>query len=46
MADYIHTTVLFAIILAFMFSVYVTSDQIGSPGKVRRRALSDRESRH
>ncbi|KAK4702934.1 urea-proton symporter, partial [Phenoliferia sp. Uapishka_3] len=31
MADYIHTTFLFAIILTFMFSVYATSDKIGSP---------------
>ncbi|KAL8279184.1 hypothetical protein RQP46_008440 [Phenoliferia psychrophenolica] len=31
LADYIHTTFLFAIILTFMFTVYTTSDKIGSP---------------
>ncbi|KAL8287292.1 hypothetical protein RQP46_003744 [Phenoliferia psychrophenolica] len=34
MADYIHTTFLFAIILTFMFVTYTTSDKIGSPGKM------------
>ncbi|ORY91551.1 urea transporter [Leucosporidium creatinivorum] len=32
LADYIHTTFLFAIILTFMFVVYTTSPMIGSPG--------------
>lgn len=31
LADYIHTTFLFSIILTFMFTVYVSSDKIGSP---------------
>ncbi|KAJ7474699.1 urea transporter [Mycena latifolia] len=34
LCDYTHTTVLFVIILVFVFSVYVTSDKIGSPGKM------------
>lgn len=29
-----HTTVLFAIILTFVFTVYATSDLIGSPGRM------------
>ena len=31
LGDYTHTTVLFVIILVFMFTVYATSDLIGSP---------------
>ncbi|GAA5826220.1 hypothetical protein JCM11251_007213 [Rhodosporidiobolus azoricus] len=31
-ADYLHTSVLLCIILAFMFVAYATSDKIGSPG--------------
>ncbi|BGP14775.1 hypothetical protein JCM10213_004287 [Rhodosporidiobolus nylandii] len=34
LADFIHTTVLFAIILTFQFIVYTSSDKIGSPGKM------------
>jgi len=34
LCDYTHTTVLFAIILTFVFTVYATSDKIGSPGKM------------
>ncbi|KAF7299220.1 Urea transporter [Mycena indigotica] len=34
LCDYTHTTVLFAIILVFVFSVYATSDKIGSPSKM------------
>ncbi|KAJ6555148.1 urea transporter [Mycena vulgaris] len=34
LCDYTHTTVLFVIILVFVFSVYATSDKIGSPGKM------------
>ncbi|KAJ7143746.1 urea transporter [Mycena epipterygia] len=34
LCDYTHTTVLFIIILVFVFSVYATSDKIGSPGKM------------
>jgi hypothetical protein len=30
-ADYVHTTVLYAIILAFAFVIYATSPKIGSP---------------
>ncbi len=30
-ADYIHTTVTYAILLTFAFTVYATSDLIGSP---------------
>ena len=33
-ADYIHTTVLYAILLTFAFTVYATSDLIGSPAKM------------
>lgn len=33
-ADYIHTTILFAILLTFMLSVYATNDKIGSPMKM------------
>ena len=29
-----HTTALFAIILTFVFTVYATSDQIGSPARM------------
>ncbi|GAA5910909.1 hypothetical protein JCM8208_006685 [Rhodotorula glutinis] len=31
LADYLHTLLLFAIIMAFMFHVYTSSDKIGSP---------------
>ncbi|PPQ88172.1 hypothetical protein CVT25_005137 [Psilocybe cyanescens] len=34
LCDYTHTTVLFAIILTFVFTVYATSDKIGSPRKM------------
>ncbi|TFK34666.1 urea transporter [Crucibulum laeve] len=34
LCDYTHTTVLFAIILTFIFTVYATSDKIGSPSKM------------
>ncbi|GAA5975714.1 hypothetical protein JCM10908_005255 [Rhodotorula pacifica] len=34
LADYIHTCALFAIILAFQFVVYTTSDKIGSPSRM------------
>ncbi|BGP54557.1 hypothetical protein JCM8202v2_002143 [Rhodotorula sphaerocarpa] len=34
LADYIHTFALFAIILTFQFTVYATSDMIGSPAKM------------
>ncbi|KAF8965372.1 urea transporter [Flammula alnicola] len=34
LCDYTHTTVLFAIILTFVFTVYATSEKIGSPKKM------------
>ncbi|RDB19811.1 putative urea active transporter 1 [Hypsizygus marmoreus] len=34
LCDYTHTTILFVIILLFVFTVYATSDQIGSPAKM------------
>jgi len=34
LCDYTHTTVLFAIILTFVFTVYATSPKIGSPSKM------------
>lgn len=34
LCDYTHTTVLFAIILTFVFSVYATNEKIGSPTKM------------
>ena len=34
LADYIHTCALFAIILTFQFTVYATSDKIGSPSRM------------
>ncbi|KAK4053931.1 hypothetical protein OIO90_003768 [Microbotryomycetes sp. JL221] len=34
MADYIHTALLYIIILVFMFTAYATSDKIGSPAKM------------
>ncbi|KAJ6551826.1 urea transporter [Mycena capillaripes] len=34
LCDYTHTTVLFAIILVFVFTVYATSPKIGSPSKM------------
>ncbi|KAF9476731.1 urea transporter [Pholiota conissans] len=34
LCDYTHTTVLFAIILTFIFTVYAISDKIGSPTKM------------
>ncbi|KAI0300569.1 urea transporter [Multifurca ochricompacta] len=34
LCDYTHTTVLFAIILTFIFTVYATSPKIGSPAKM------------
>lgn len=36
LCDYTHTTVLFVIIMVFTFTVYATSDKIGSP-----RAMHD-----
>ncbi|KAJ7244394.1 urea transporter [Mycena haematopus] len=34
LCDYTHTTVLFAIILVFVFTVYATSPKIGSPARM------------
>ncbi|ETW75302.1 urea transporter [Heterobasidion irregulare TC 32-1] len=34
LCDYTHTTVLFAIILTFIFTVYATSPKIGSPARM------------
>ncbi|GAA5944984.1 hypothetical protein JCM10213_001841 [Rhodosporidiobolus nylandii] len=34
LADFVHTSALFAIILAFQFIVFTSSDKIGSPGKM------------
>jgi Na+/proline symporter len=34
LADYIHTSALFSIIIAFMLVTFATSDKIGSPGKM------------
>ncbi|KAG2004698.1 urea transporter, variant 2 [Coprinopsis cinerea AmutBmut pab1-1] len=34
LCDYTHTAVLFAIILTFIFTVYATSEKIGSPAKM------------
>jgi len=34
LCDYTHTTVLFSIILTFVFTVYATSSKIGSPSKM------------
>ncbi|KAJ6629356.1 urea transporter [Mycena sp. CBHHK59/15] len=34
LCDYTHTTVLFVIILVFVFTVYATSEKIGSPAKM------------
>ncbi|KAI0343864.1 urea transporter [Trametopsis cervina] len=34
LCDYTHTTVLFIIIFVFIFTVYGTSDKIGSPGRM------------
>ncbi|KAF6752823.1 urea transporter [Ephemerocybe angulata] len=34
LCDYTHTTALFAIILTFIFTVYATSDKIGSPKRM------------
>jgi len=34
LCDYTHTTVLFAIILTFVFSVYATNEKIGSPSRM------------
>lgn len=33
-ADYLHTSVLYAILLTFMFVVYATSDLVGSPARM------------
>ncbi|KAL8280892.1 hypothetical protein RQP46_006571 [Phenoliferia psychrophenolica] len=33
-ADYIHTTFLYAIILTFMFTIYTASEKIGSPARM------------
>ncbi|PBK71235.1 urea transporter [Armillaria solidipes] len=40
LCDYTHTTVLFAIILTFVFTVYATSDKIGSPAKMHELLTS------
>ncbi|EJD35922.1 Na+/solute symporter [Auricularia subglabra TFB-10046 SS5] len=34
LCDYTHTTVLFAIIFVFVFTIYATSDKIGSPTRM------------
>lgn len=34
LTDYVHTSVIYIIILSFLFTVYATSDVIGSPGKM------------
>jgi|SRR6185312_4026803 len=34
LTDYVHTTVIFIIILSFVFTVYASSPTIGSPGKM------------
>ena len=34
MQDYVHTVIIFAIILTFAFTAYATSSTIGSPAKV------------
>lgn len=39
LADYIHTFALFAIILAFQFTVYATSDKIGSPSAMYEKLV-------
>lgn len=33
-SDYVHTAVLFAIIMAFQYTVFATSDKIGSPARM------------
>ncbi|KAN0125892.1 urea transporter [Russula decolorans] len=40
LCDYTHTTVLFAIILTFVFTVYATSPKIGSPAKMHELLAS------
>src|ERR1044071_6486277 len=34
LTDYVHTSVIYIIILSFLFTVYGSSDVIGSPGKM------------
>ena len=34
MTDYVHTVIIFAIILTFAFTAYVTNKTVGSPGKI------------
>ncbi|PKY48655.1 Na+/solute symporter [Rhizophagus irregularis] len=34
LTDYVHTSVIYIIILSFLFTVYASSDVIGSPGKM------------
>jgi urea-proton symporter len=34
LTDYVHTSVIYIIILSFLFTVYCSSDVIGSPGKM------------
>ena len=34
LTDYVHTTVIFVIILSFVFTVYASSPKIGSPSKM------------
>ncbi|KAI0260739.1 urea transporter [Gloeopeniophorella convolvens] len=40
LCDYTHTTVLFAIILTFVFTVYATSPKIGSPARMHELLAS------
>ncbi|KAH9050243.1 urea transporter [Lactarius hengduanensis] len=45
LCDYTHTTVLFAIILTFVFTVYATSSKIGSPSKMHELLAAAAASR-
>ncbi|KAH8110219.1 urea transporter [Phellopilus nigrolimitatus] len=45
LCDYTHTTVLFAIILTFVFTVYTTSPKIGSISKMHELLASASEAR-
>jgi len=40
LTDYVHTTVIFIIILSFVFTVYASNPTIGSPGKMYDLLLS------
>ncbi|KIY71252.1 urea transporter [Cylindrobasidium torrendii FP15055 ss-10] len=44
LCDYTHTTVLFAIILTFVFTVYATSDKIGSPTRMHELLVAAAEA--